>query len=356
MGERIVGIDISYCQKGLNFKKVKEAGVKFALIRAGYWNKKDNVCDANVKGCESIGIDYGFYWYSYANSVEEARMEAQKCVEVIRAYNPTYPIYFDMEDVSQMSAPNRKLHTDMALEFCRIVSAAGYVAGVYANPNWLENYYEKARLLGAGYELWLACWTYDPNVPTKYNYGQRMWQWGITKIGGMSVDGNITYYDYASANSPAAVEKSVETLADEVIAGKWGNGKDRYERLTAAGYDYNAVQTCVNEKLAAEAKQSKKTVDELAIEVLNGKWGNGAERRTNLSNAGYSYSDVQDRVNEILAGKRNSKEKKSLDEVARAVIAGDYGNYPERKERLEDEGYNYREVQSRVNEMLRNLK
>ena len=75
---------------------------------------------------------------------------------------------------------------------------------------------------------------------------------------------------------------------------KWDNGAERERLLTAAGYDYNAVQKLVNEKL------HKKTVDEIANEVIRGEWGNGAERKERLTAGGYDYYTVQARVNELL--------------------------------------------------------
>ena len=92
-----------------------------------------------------------------------------------------------------------------------------------------------------------------------------------------------------------------------------------------------------------------KTVEQLAHEVLQGKWGNGAERKQRLTDAGYNYSAVQNKVNELVNKKPNTK---SVDEVAREVIQGKWGNGAERKRRLEDAGYNYKEVQSKVNELL----
>jgi hypothetical protein len=89
-----------------------------------------------------------------------------------------------------------------------------------------------------------------------------------------------------------------------------------------------------------------KSVDEIAKEVIEGKWKNQPERQKLLENAGYNYKEVQTKVNQIL-------NKKSVDEVARDVINGKYGNQPERQKRLEAEGYNYREVQNRVNQLLK---
>ena len=99
---------------------------------------------------------------------------------------------------------------------------------------------------------------------------------------------------------PAPSKKSVDELAREVIRGEWGNGSDRKNSLTKAGYDYDAVQNRVNEILTVTSAPSKKTVDELAREVIRGEWGNGSERRVRLTQAGYDYDAVQARVNEIL--------------------------------------------------------
>lgn len=99
---------------------------------------------------------------------------------------------------------------------------------------------------------------------------------------------------------PAPTKKSVDELAREVIRGEWGNGSDRRIRLTQAGYDYDAVQKRVNEILTCASAPAKKSIDELAREVIRGEWGNGSERRARLTQAGYDYDAVQARVNEIL--------------------------------------------------------
>ena len=98
-------------------------------------------------------------------------------------------------------------------------------------------------------------------------------------------------------------KKSNTEIAKEVIQGKWGNGAERKKRLEAAGYDYAAVQKEVERLLAGQKKPAKKSIDEVAREVIAGKWGNGAKRVYNLTKAGYNYIAVQRRVNEILKGK-----------------------------------------------------
>ena len=88
-------------------------------------------------------------------------------------------------------------------------------------------------------------------------------------------------------------------VAKEVIAGKWGNGEDRKNRLTAAGYNYKDVQDQVNALLKGTAAATK-SVAAVAKEVIAGKWGNGKERKNRLEAAGYNYNEVQAKVNAML--------------------------------------------------------
>ena len=165
-----------------------------------------------------------------------------------------------------------------------------------------------------------------------------------------------------STDVPETPLKSIDEIANEVIAGKWGNGSERKSKLTEAGYDYSAVQKRVNELLgqsngggstSTPTVPDKKSVDEVAREVIAGSWGNGSDRKSRLESAGYNYSEVQSRVNEILSGSSSSSSnKKSIDEVAREVIRGEWGNGQDRKNRLTAAGYDYSAVQKRVNELL----
>ena len=99
---------------------------------------------------------------------------------------------------------------------------------------------------------------------------------------------------------PRTNKKSIDELAREVINGLWGNGSDRKNKLTSAGYDYDAVQNRVNEILDGGKATPSKSIDTLAKEVIRGDWGNGADRKKRLTAAGYNYDAVQKRVNQIL--------------------------------------------------------
>ena len=154
---------------------------------------------------------------------------------------------------------------------------------------------------------------------------------------------------YTVNNSSAApvTKKPVDEIANEVIQGAWGNGDARKEALTRAGYNYAEVQGRVNAILSGNAGMPKKSVDEVAKEVIAGKWGNGDARKEALTRAGYNYSEVQGRVNALV-----SVSKKSVDAVAREVIQGKWGVGEDRKNRLTKAGYDYSAVQSRVNALM----
>ena len=104
-------------------------------------------------------------------------------------------------------------------------------------------------------------------------------------------------YDGVGTASTPIKKKSVDTIANEVIQGAWGTGALRKTALTKAGYDYTAVQTRVNEILTAK---NKKSITVIAKEVIAGKWGVGNARKNALTKAGYNYAEVQKKVNALL--------------------------------------------------------
>lgn len=115
---------------------------------------------------------------------------------------------------------------------------------------------------------------------------------------------NIAYAEPTVDKPVEKVNKSTEEIAKEVIAGKWGNGDERKQKLTNAGYDFAAVQNKVNELLAVSnydtVAPAKKTNEQIAKEVVKGLWGNGAERKKRLTEAGYDAAAIQKIVNRLL--------------------------------------------------------
>lgn len=300
------GIDVSKFQGNINFSKVKESEISFVIIRAGYGNtpsQKDSCFEQNYKNARAAGLNVGAYWYSYADSIADARKEAKACLEVIKGKKFEFPIYFDLEERDQLEK-GKTFCSDIVKAFCNELEKSGYFAGLYISRSPLQTHISTD--VAKRYALWIA--EYNPTCNYNGDYG--MWQHSSTgKINGINgnVDLDICYIDYPSAiksggfngytkKSYSASVKTIAQLAQEVLDGKWGNGDERKRKLTAAGYDYSKVQNKVNELCA------KRSVDEIAKEVIAGKWGNGEARKTAIANAGYDYNAVQKRVNELLKG------------------------------------------------------
>lgn len=256
------GIDISKHNGNIDFNKLK-GSIDFAIVRTsfGFFNE-DPKYREYIKGLESIGVPYGLYHYSYARNLEEAKKEVEGFLNIARQYNPTYPLVLDMEDADHWKANNGNPSNDMYVQiceyFCKRVEEAGYYAMIYANKNWFETKLNDGRL--DRFDKWLAQWSSKPT------YGKTFGIWQYTSDGSVPgingrVDMNISYVDYPSIikgmsskpNQP--VKKSVDEIANEVIAGAWGNGDDRRNRLINAGYNYDEVQAKVNEKLGVNSSK-----------------------------------------------------------------------------------------------------
>jgi len=159
----------------------------------------------------------------------------------------------------------------------------------------------------------------------------------------------------SSNPTPAPSRKSNDQIATEVLAGKWGNGPDRQRNLAAAGYDYGVIQGIVNARLGGgSAPAPKASVTTVANQVLAGAWGNGPDRKARLEKAGYNYQAVQDEVNRLLGVKSApaAPARKANEQVAREVVRGEWGNGPDRKARLQRAGYDYNAVQAIVNRLI----
>ena len=192
---RTKGIDISREQEQFDFTAAVSAGVKFVIIRAGIGRDEDTYFSRNIEQCRKLGIEFGCYWYVTATDTAELDRQINACIKTIGDEKPSYPVFCDMEEQRQIDNLTSKERTDMALEFCDRLNKAGLPSGVYANPAWLESYYQKERIVGKR-DIWLAHWTESPDYASRYDYGQKMWQWGIDNIAGKDVDGDICFVDY----------------------------------------------------------------------------------------------------------------------------------------------------------------
>ena len=291
------GIDVSSHQGNIDWGVVKSQ-IDFAIIRLGYGDNVERQDDSyfikNVNGCINNNIPFGVYIYSYALNLggsESIQSEVDHTKKMLsKISKKPFCVYIDMEDDSTIKLGKTML-TNFALEFCKQITQAGYKAGVYANENWFRNYLQVSTIASFGYSIWCAKYSANkPNITSNYD----IWQYSSTgRINGINGNVDMNYMYNNIIGNQSTNEKTIDELAREVIAGKYGNGEARKKAL---GDKYNQVQERVNQLL----KQPKKSVEEIAKEVIAGKWGNGNDRKTRLINAGYNYNEVQNKVNSLL--------------------------------------------------------
>lgn len=291
------GIDISTWQGNINLAPYKK---QFVIIRAGFDLTTDNKAVRNMNECDRLGIPYGVYWYSYALNASQAVKEAEACLRVIKGRNIRVGVWLDMEDAdhykSKHGVTSASRISAICKAFCQTIEKAGYYTGIYASASWFGS-----KIVGCDmYDKWVASWGSNNGKLQNDTSGMGTLHQYTSK----PLDKNVMYVPLSTYQSKAkpVKKKTVDELAKEVLDGKWGTGDERKKKLTAAGYDYDAVQARVNELL-----KPKKTVAQLAQEVIDGKWGTGKDREKRLTEAGYSYKDVQAKVNEILANKGTAK-------------------------------------------------
>lgn len=320
------GIDVSVYQGKPNWKQLKTEGVEFAIIRGGYGDaisypgQIDSSYEYNYKGCKDAGIPVGMYWYSYATTEDMARQEAKACIKACKGKQFELPILYDVEELRIF---NTGKTNEIIKAWADVMEAEGFFVGVYIYRAAMQSYLtERTRT-----RYVMAVAEYGPQL--NYDGPIGFWQNGSTfrysgiGYGGINTDHDFMYEDYPSIiksrgkngfsastttkpapsttktpAKPTVTKKTNEQIADEVIAGKWSAGTKRKELLTAAGYDYKAVQDIVDKKMAAQP--AKKSIDEVAKEVIRGDWGVYPDRKWKLKAAGYDYDEVQKKVDELL--------------------------------------------------------
>lgn len=277
------------------------------------------LAEATLAAGKALGI------YHYASG-GNATDEANHMLDVAGGYIGRAIFCLDWEGV-QNSAFGSGRDSAWIDEFCSVIeNRVGSECLVYLSKSVME--------YAAGHKLWVAQYAnmnrtgyqdspwnegaYDCTI-RQYTSMGRLDGWG----GDLDLDkaymSREEWDAWAAGNGvPAPAGKSNEQIADEVIEGQWGNGDDRRNRLSSAGYDYVAIQSIVNAKL----QPWRKSNEQIAYEVINGAWGNGDDRRNRLAKAGYDPDAIQSIVNAKLgaSAKKTYKVKSgdTLSEIAAA--------------------------------------
>lgn len=273
------GIDISRHQAGLSIRQVNDAGYEFVILRAGYTGygadrtkNKDITFDRFYEQAKAMGMPVGAYYYSCANTKQGGIDEANFLFEnALKGKQFEMPIYIDVEE-QRWQASDKAGVTDAIIGFCETLENKGFYVGIYASHDWFRNKIDTSRL--NAYSKWVASWR-DTRPSFEFN-GFDMWQNSDHgSIAGITVDTDVAFVDFPSiikkaglngfskgssaSNTPKpapspAPKKSVDDIAREVIAGKWGAGQDRKTRLINAGYNYDEVQSRVNALMGTKPK------------------------------------------------------------------------------------------------------
>lgn len=254
------GIDVSVYQGDIDWAKVKQSGIEFAILRAGYGKVISQVDKKFVKNYDNAklhGIPLGAYWYSYATTVEGAAQEATACLTVLGGRSFDLPIFFDQEYEPGILALTNQQRTEIVKTFTNKIKAAGYKSGLYASLDFIKNKLNDNQI-PADVVRWVA------QYASKCTYTGKLFAWQKSSNGTVSgisgrVDMDELYGDIGS-NTPVAQKKSVTELAQEVIAGLWKTGLERKTLLEAAGYVYSEVQGKVNEILNGSAAKPSNPV------------------------------------------------------------------------------------------------
>ena len=195
----IKGIDISKWNGDIDWGKVKEADIKFAIIRAGYGsNTIDKKFKQNIENAIKNDMIIGIYWFSYAYTDEMAIKEAEMCYKTIKPYKKhiKLPIFWDFEYDSVNRANGKGVHvtkkscSSMADNFCKTIKKLGFKSGIYTNIDYSRRYFTQEVL--DKYYTWIAQWTSECTYKGKYI----LWQKSANlRIGGIVFDLNYLYYN-----------------------------------------------------------------------------------------------------------------------------------------------------------------
>ena len=236
-GATLQGIDVSGYQKDIDWQKVKDAGIDFAILKIGNINARepdgwytDSRFQRNLSECERLGIPYGVYAYSYAKNADDAVKGANHIIALLEDHKPTLPVYLDLEDNSIKDTD----HAMIATAFCNTISAAGYTPGIYASASWFKNILTDPCFTNSGWSIWTAQYWYGqrydaslglgPEYPAKFD----CWQYSIlSTVPGIDgyCDINYWYKDgFSSSNGKTysftgvKLSKSEEVLKGDTVS------------------------------------------------------------------------------------------------------------------------------------------
>ena len=258
-------IDVSDWQRKIDWKQVKGDGIDGAIIRYADGTTLDARFTENMKGAIEAGLHVGAYIFSRAKTKAQAEAEADRLFNACKPYTLDMPMYIDLEVKGY-----GKYADTVARAFISRIKALGGKPGVYASLSWWNSYLKDVAKLS--FAMWVAQYNNTMDYKPKSYVG--MWQYTSSgRVNGINgnVDMDKCYVQYweDKKEEPPKPSKSIDELAQEVLDGKWGSGDARKKNLTEAGYDYDAVQNRVNEILNPQQKTYQGEYPSLTLKKTN---------------------------------------------------------------------------------------
>lgn len=307
------GIDISKWQGLGSSELAKDFVIVKATEGVGY---TDPMCDKHYQEAKKLGKLLGVYHFARPG-YNDPIAEANWFVSQIEGYIGEAILVLDWEVEATWNVEWAKKWLD------RVFEATGVRPMIYMSAS-VVNGNDWSSVVKGDYGLWIAGYPAKYNVPNPpepnendmpYKIGAwpfwAIWQYTSSKgaldrdIARMDAEAWKKYASKAGSNPtpspapipPAPAKKSNEEIADEVIAGKWGNGEDRKNRLESAGYDYGAIQDIVNKKMGGGSKREIRVGDSV---IVNGAGTASSDGRGPNTRA---YSNQRMRVISIYNGR-----------------------------------------------------
>ena len=191
---KFLGVDLSEHNPNVDFTKLKNNGIGFVILRAGYGKvitQKDKLFEDYYNKAKQAGLKVGCYWYCYASTQQELLIECQVFQELIKGKQFDYPVFLDIEEQKTFLIPNLE---ETVINGLTMIENAGYFVGIYCSNYYLDKYFNNVKIR---FVTWVANWNNNPlSVFSRRGIHQYVVEKN-DKFHDKDLDYNMSNYDYS---------------------------------------------------------------------------------------------------------------------------------------------------------------
>lgn len=207
----IKGIDVNEYQGSIDWEKVKEFGIEFAILRAGIGTRIDDYFEQNYSAAKKVGISVGAFWYVKSITSQGILAEAEAFEAVLQGKQLEYPVFMDLE-YSQVLSRGKEVCSSFVRDFCNYLDSKNYWAGLYTSRSFLQTYFDDD--VKNNYTIWVADWTGSCKYNGTYGIWQSSEKGSVPGIKG-NVDTDISYVDYPEVIPASGKNGFTKTVTQE---------------------------------------------------------------------------------------------------------------------------------------------